>query len=139
MHLALSHLDWPLSNLHTNMKLYQSRYTDRAELRARLKALPDMIESTRQLVEIAARRREKTATKAKPATDWKAKWQEVAPGLVVPLRILKAYLKTFSEPIPLDETTVKVTPDHVFHFTPTPTTRLRIPCIPWDMAERITA
>ncbi len=120
------------------VKSYNNRYADRKELKDRLRDLPDLIESAKQLAEIEAKR--KASKKPKPATDWKSKWREVAPGLVVPFNTLKAYVKTFENPIPVNEETVTVL-NNVFILRPVNNRNiyLKLPCYTWEQAERMRA
>lgn len=122
------------------IKSYNNRYAERKELKARLRILPDLTESAKQLAEIEAKRKATKQAKAKPAKDWRSKWREVAPGLVVPYNTLKAYVKTFNNPIQVNEETVTVR-DDVFILRPVNNRNiyLKLPCYTWAQAERMRA
>ena len=126
--------------LHTSLERYESRYTDRAELRKRFRELPDLIESAKQLAEIEAKKKALKLAKAKPAKEWRDQWQEVVDGLVVSSKTLRAYLKTFSRPVPFDEDTVRVDAENmVFTYRPAVNTFLKLPCYTWEQAEGMRA
>jgi hypothetical protein len=135
---AYKKLWWTDDRLRESIKSYNARYADRKELKARLRILPDLIESAKQLAEIEAKR--KAAKKPKSITAWKSKWQEVAPGLVIPAKTLKSYIKTFPVPIPLNEETVTVKHE-IFTLKPWANinTYLKLPCYTWQQAERMRA
>jgi hypothetical protein len=122
--------------LRMAVESYHKRYTDRVELKARLRKLPDLIESAMQLAEIEAKKKALRLAKAKPEKNWRDQWQEVVDGLVVSAKTLKAYLKTFSHPVPFDENTVKVdTVNQMFTYRPSGNTFLKLPCYTWEQAE----
>jgi hypothetical protein len=121
--------------LRRAVESYHKRYTDRAELKSRLRKLPDLIECARHLAEIEAKKKALKLAKAKPEKNWKDQWQEVADGLVVSAKILRAYLKTFSHPIPFTEETVHVdTISNMFTYRPCGNTFLKLPCLTWEEA-----
>jgi len=123
--------------LDYTVKHYDARYADRKELKARLRELPDLIESARQLAEIEAKKKAARLAKAKPEKDWKAQWQEVADGLVVRANILKAYLKTFKGIYPVNEESVTVE-NNTFIFRPfywNERVFLKLKCYTWEQAE----
>ena len=134
-------LSWKYDDLKRAIESYNNRYADRKELRSRLKVLPDLIESAKQLAEIEAKKKAARLAKAKPEKDWKSKWQEVAPGLVIPSNTLRAYIKTFPYPVQLDEDTVQVF-NNVFTLRPlyyNQRVYLKMPCHTWEQAERMRA
>ena len=123
-------------SLRNAVTSYNTRYTDRAELRKRFRELPDLIESARQLFEIEAKKKAAKLAKAKPEKNWRDQWQEVVDGLVVSSKTLRAYLKTFSHPVPLDEDTGPVdTENMVFTYRPAVNTFLKLHCFTWEQAE----
>lgn len=125
-------------SLRNAVASYNSRYTDREELRDRFRILPDLIESAKQLAAIEAKR--KAAKKAKPEKNWRDQWQEVVDGLVVSSKTLRAYLKTFSHPVPFDEDTVQVDAENMtFTYRPAVNTFLKLHCFTWEQAERMRA
>ena len=137
IHDANKKLSWAYDGLKNAVKSFNTRHADRKELKALLRKLPDLIESAKQLAEIEARK--KVAKKPKPEKDWKSKWQEVAPGLVVPANTVKAYIKTFPKQIPFNNYTVQVSNDAVFTLRPmqNPNVYLKLPCVTWEQAERM--
>jgi hypothetical protein len=127
-------------SLRYAIQCYKNRYAVKKELKARLQILPDLIESAKQLAEIEAKKKALRMAKAKPEKDWKSKWREVAPGLVVPFNTLKAYVKTFDDPIPVNKETVSIHND-IFTLRPVSNRNiyLKLPCYTWEQAERMRA
>lgn len=147
IHEALNKLHYSIEKLKKTIESYQNRYDARKAFKARLRLLPDEIECVKALYEIELKRKVAREAKAKPKTDWKLHWQEVAPGLVVAANKLKSYLKTFDNPIPLNDDTVKInyvkdtwneTIKYFFTFQPFNNRRtyLKLPCYTWEQAER---
>jgi len=139
MHQALRLLDYAKGNLQRAVEAYQARYTERREFKNRLRCLPDLIETAKSLSEIEAKKKALKQAKTQPK-DWKLKWQEVVPGLVVPAKTVKAYIKTFPGLVPLNEDTVQIS-NNVFMLRPTMNDRvyLKLPCHTWEQAESMSA
>jgi len=125
-------------SLRVAVESYHARYSERKELKARLRELPDLIESAKQLAEIEAKKKALRLAKARPEKDWKSQWQEVVDGLVVSAKTLRAYLKTFSDPAPFNEGTVQVdTVNQTFTYRPSMLRNafLKLPCYTWEQAS----
>jgi len=70
---------------------YDERIEDRAFYRKRLRELSTEIDCLKSLVEIEQR---KAAVKKPKKTDWRSRWEEVAPDCVVKKSIIRKYLAT---------------------------------------------
>jgi hypothetical protein len=136
IHNAMGKLEWADKHLAGAVEYYNKRLADRKELKSRLKSLPDEIESAKILYDIESKRKKERELKVKPPKNWRDIWQEVADGLFIPAKTLKAYLKTFQKPIELTEENVTIK-DKWFILKPSPYKRdyLKLNCYTFDQVR----